>query len=205
MHLTNCKQRGDSSLAWLSHRMTPRVTWFCIIQSARFLLCTITKISFTWICSKGSFQRNGLGWMSSEHASNPGTPFPNALAKLLWEITDHWATLGNKQCQPDPWWDPFAGRRKMTHKGARQFDKAATEQLLSAVEDEMMKSWWDSASECTRSKVCMPLLCACCVHVVRMLCARGYYACGLTDCSQAWKMGSTQVQDLCKQLSKYLD
>ena len=109
-----------------------------------------------------TFKRNGLGWMSSEHASNLGTPFLNALVKLLWEITDHWATLGNKHCQPDPWRDPFAGRRKLTHKGARQFDKAATEQLLSAVEDEMMKSWWDSASEW--SKVCMPLLCACCVQ-----------------------------------------
>ena len=40
-----------------------------------------------------TFQRNGLGWMSSEHASNLGTPFLNVLAKLLWEITDHWATL----------------------------------------------------------------------------------------------------------------
>ena len=92
---------------------------------------------------------------------------------------------------------------KLTHKGARQFDKAATEQLLSGVEDEMMKTWWDSASEW--SKVCMPLLCACCVHVVCMLCARGYYTCGLTACSQAWKMASTQVQALCRQLSRYLD
>ena len=33
-----------------------------------------------------TFQRNGLGWMSSEHASNLRTPFLNALAKLLWEI-----------------------------------------------------------------------------------------------------------------------
>ena len=127
-----------------------------------------------------TFQRNGLGWMSSEHASNLGTPFLNALAKLLWEITDHWATLANKHCQPDPWWDPFASRRKLTHKGARQFDKAAVEQLLSAVEDEMMKSWWDSASEW--SKVCMPLLCACCVRMLCACCVRTWVLCMWTDC-----------------------
>jgi len=28
-----------------------------------------------------TFQRNGLGWMSSEHASNLGTPFLNALGR----------------------------------------------------------------------------------------------------------------------------
>ena len=46
-----------------------------------------------------TFQRNGLGWMSSEHASNLGTPFLNALAKLLWEITDHLGNFG-KQTVP---------------------------------------------------------------------------------------------------------
>ena len=92
-----------------------------------------------------SFDKQGLGWLSSQHAETVGEPFVSARGELLWEITDQWAVLAERNCRPAASWEPCEGRRRNTNKRKRHFDLDATEIKLVALESLVQQNWWDAA------------------------------------------------------------
>ena len=92
-----------------------------------------------------TFRSAGLGWLAIEQAKTFGVPFLKALSELHWEITDQWAVLSSKGCKPRYEWECYEGRRKNTHRKARDVDLSALETKVACLEGELQQTWWDAA------------------------------------------------------------
>ena len=93
-----------------------------------------------------SFNHYGLGWPAPQHAATLGRSFLMSLGEVVWEIADVWGALAERYCKPGKEWEIFEGRRRLTHRKARECVMAAIQQKLSNLENEMMQSWWEEAS-----------------------------------------------------------
>ena len=86
-----------------------------------------------------------LGWLNEVQAQTLGASFLEALAELLWEITDQWPALSERSCKPDEWWESYANRRKKGHKKQRLMDLALLETKLCRLLDMTLQTWWSAA------------------------------------------------------------